>query len=418
RQSPVAVEDCVSKDMDENVDPTEVKSSVASLQREAGRKDEAMEVQDAFDWTDICRSLETTFNIDGFDNTGVGRRRGATITSVTDKGHLLYECLDDCFRNTKLGDIKGIPFPGAFARKPFENVWSAWRIASIFIRSDLSITEKIRLHNERAVMLETQALCAILRLAYDQCTDWTEFICGNQAIVKHPRIEDHNVEEFYEVAFEKVKEDLKEEAQAARPRKIGPIGFAAPESAILLEKDGPRGGVYTRVVKSFESLRNTLADWTTYGTWIIVLPMERKAEGSTIEETVKIAKTHLEEGGRIVTVWTPVTAKTLAEWISMSQLWSTIDATLRKFAGPDQIVTTASNMLCDGKFFLEAGCPETASQFFRLYPGVAAAKYLYENIRCRVPQFQLPFLETERSMRTSTTARGGVSATARAEERE
>ncbi|XGW13384.1 hypothetical protein V3C99_000035, partial [Haemonchus contortus] len=54
----------------------EVKSSVASLQREAGRKDEAMEVQDAFDWTDICRSLETTFNIDGFDNTGVGRRRG------------------------------------------------------------------------------------------------------------------------------------------------------------------------------------------------------------------------------------------------------------------------------------------------------------------------------------------------------
>ncbi|XGW13387.1 hypothetical protein V3C99_000035, partial [Haemonchus contortus] len=37
-----------------------------------------------------------------------------------------------------------------------------WRIASIFIRSDLSITEKIRLHNERAVMLETQALCAIL----------------------------------------------------------------------------------------------------------------------------------------------------------------------------------------------------------------------------------------------------------------
>ncbi|VDO37856.1 unnamed protein product [Haemonchus placei] len=157
------------------------------------------------------------------------------------------------------------------------------------------------------------------------------------------------------------------------------MGFAAPD---LLEKDGPRGGVYARVVKLFESLRNTLEDWTTYATWIIVLPMECKAEGSTIEETVQIAKTHLEEGGRIVTVWTPVTAKTLAEWISMSQLWSTIDATLRKFAGPDQIVTMASNMLCDGKLFLEAGCPETASQFFasqkhrRLYPGVAAAKYL------------------------------------------
>ncbi|VDO37858.1 unnamed protein product [Haemonchus placei] len=62
--------------MAENVDPTEVKRNVASLQREAGRKDEAMEVQDAFDWTDICRSLEATFNIDSFDSTGVGRRRG------------------------------------------------------------------------------------------------------------------------------------------------------------------------------------------------------------------------------------------------------------------------------------------------------------------------------------------------------
>uniref|UniRef100_A0A7I4YGR2 DEK_C domain-containing protein n=1 Tax=Haemonchus contortus TaxID=6289 RepID=A0A7I4YGR2_HAECO len=62
----------------------EVKSSVASLQREAGRKDEAMEVQDAFDWTDICRSLETTFNIDGFDNTGVGRRRFVYFSAIGD----------------------------------------------------------------------------------------------------------------------------------------------------------------------------------------------------------------------------------------------------------------------------------------------------------------------------------------------
>ncbi|XGW04174.1 hypothetical protein V3C99_015375, partial [Haemonchus contortus] len=42
----------------------------------SGAQDEAMEVQDAFDWIDICSSLETTFNIDGFDNTGVGRPRG------------------------------------------------------------------------------------------------------------------------------------------------------------------------------------------------------------------------------------------------------------------------------------------------------------------------------------------------------
>nr|CDJ88799.1 unnamed protein product [Haemonchus contortus] len=114
---------------------------------------------------------------------------------------------------------------------------------------------EIRLNNERAVILETQALCAILRLAYDQCRDWTEFIRENQAIAKHPRIEDHNVEAFYEAAFEKVKEDLREEAQAARPRKIGPVGFAAPESALLLEKRrAPRRRLYQsgEVVRKFE----------------------------------------------------------------------------------------------------------------------------------------------------------------------
>uniref|UniRef100_A0A7I5ECV6 START domain-containing protein n=1 Tax=Haemonchus contortus TaxID=6289 RepID=A0A7I5ECV6_HAECO len=177
----------------------EVKRNVASLQREAGRKDEAMEVQDAFDWTDICRSLETTFNIDGFDNTGVGRRRGT-------KGESFEE------------------FPRRFERK-YKQV----------IKCEATLIE----------ILGDDHLCT-----------W------------------------------------------------------APESAILLERDGPRGGVYTRVVKSFESLRNTLVDWTTYGTWIIVLPIEGKAAGSTIEEPVKMARTHLEEGGRIVTVWTPVTPNT------------------------------------------------------------------------------------------------------------
>uniref|UniRef100_A0A7I4YYJ7 Transposase n=1 Tax=Haemonchus contortus TaxID=6289 RepID=A0A7I4YYJ7_HAECO len=58
-----------------NTDVLQVKRNVASPKRETGRKDEATEVQGAFDWTNICRSLGTTFNIDGFDNTYAGRSR-------------------------------------------------------------------------------------------------------------------------------------------------------------------------------------------------------------------------------------------------------------------------------------------------------------------------------------------------------
>ncbi|KAK6028174.1 hypothetical protein OSTOST_05783 [Ostertagia ostertagi] len=44
----------------------------------------------------------------------------------------------------------------------------------------------------------------MLRLAYYQCTFRTEFTCGNQ----QSRIDEHSVEEFYEVLLEKVKEEL------------------------------------------------------------------------------------------------------------------------------------------------------------------------------------------------------------------
>ncbi|VDO68661.1 unnamed protein product [Heligmosomoides polygyrus] len=132
------------------------------------------------------------------------------------------------------------------------------------------MTEKIRLHRDRVVTLDAEALKNTLMVAYELCTDWTEFICTNNRISKHPPIDDMCVLDFFQVAFEELKRDLKEESRKARPQKQGPVGFAAPETAALIEKDGPRSGLITKVVVSYANLRDTLTEWKIIGTWLIV----------------------------------------------------------------------------------------------------------------------------------------------------
>ncbi|VDO22662.1 unnamed protein product [Heligmosomoides polygyrus] len=182
-----------------------------------------------------------------------------TIKARTDRGHLQYACEDDCFGKLTLSDIQGISFPGAYGRRPFRDLWSAWKTASIFVRTDISVPQKIQYVKEGVVVLDAAALCEILRLAYNTCTDWTEFLCATRRIAAHPAIEENSITEFYRVAFEKLKQDLKEESQAARKVKQGPIGFAGPETAWLLEKDGPRGSLITKAVTTYAGLRDALA---------------------------------------------------------------------------------------------------------------------------------------------------------------
>ncbi|VDP46688.1 unnamed protein product [Heligmosomoides polygyrus] len=336
------------------------------------------------------------------------KRRGAVIGSAADKGHLQFACKEDCFAKATLADIAGVSFPGAYGRQPFGNVWSAWRTASIFIRTDVTVAEKIRLNREKVVALDVVALKSILRVAYELCTDWTEFICTHATIEKHPTIENNCIRDFYKIAFEDLKEELKQQCRAARQRKLGPVGFAAPETAHLMEKDGPRGGLITKVSTTFSQLKDILEDWSTLGTWIIVYPIECRGEKAVIEGVVKLAKKHVEEGGVVVTAWTPVTSQNAVKWSAMIRLWTAMDAVLSRYGGPDHVITTASNVLVDGRVFLEIGTPEASAQFYKPFTGVAAAKQLYECIRLKAPQVKLPALQ-ERSMRPSTTERGGVS---------
>ncbi|VDP02071.1 unnamed protein product [Heligmosomoides polygyrus] len=170
--------------------------------------------------------------------------------------------------------------------------------------------------------------------------------------LKHEAVEDNCVLDFYQKAFEQVKEDLKKEARTARKPKEGPTGFAAPETAQLMEKDGPRCGLITKLVLSCEALKDVLKDWKTFGTWTIVYPIEAKGRKDVISEILKPIKLHLQAGGRIITAWTPITAQEEEKWLSI-KLWRTLDDMILKFGGNEQVVVTASNIVKDGKLLVE-----------------------------------------------------------------
>ncbi|XGW16660.1 hypothetical protein V3C99_001814, partial [Haemonchus contortus] len=174
--------------------------------------------------------------------------RGAVLASSKDKGHIQYQCQDNCFAKATLADIEGIHFPGAYGKKPFEDIWSAWKAASIFIRKEMTISQKIAFFKQGVVSLDEEALRRILKLAYSLCLDWTEFICTTPSVAKHEVIEGNCIIDFYRGVFERLKMDLAHESGATRKLKDGPTGFAAPESALLLETDGPKGGLTTKVV--------------------------------------------------------------------------------------------------------------------------------------------------------------------------
>ncbi|VDO87056.1 unnamed protein product [Heligmosomoides polygyrus] len=332
--------------------------------------------------------------------------RAAALTSPAERGHILFQCVDECFSATKLRDIEGVAFPGAFGRQPFGDIWSAWKTTSIFIREDLTVARKIELYRERAVVLDVEALRRILKLAYSVCTEWTEFVLATNKIAKHEPVENNNVVEFYRAAFEQLKRDLEKDSRAARKEKQGPTGYAAPEAALLLERDGPRGGLITKVVTSYGALKETLLNWATFGIWVIVFPIEVRGKKDVIEEIVGIVRSHLEGGGKVVTAWTPITAAKKDSWIAMVPLWRALDAIFIRIGGNEQVVTTASNFMKEGKVFLEAGSPESATQFYNTYPGVAAAKLLYSAITRKADQFRLP--ELDRSLRTTTPRRRGM----------
>ncbi|XGW22036.1 hypothetical protein V3C99_004751, partial [Haemonchus contortus] len=242
-------------------------------------------------WSDICMQLAETWN-DPKSDIGTRGHRGAVLLSSADKGLLQFQCVDDCFSKTTLSDSQGIQFPGANGRHLIGNPWMAWKTASIFIRKELSTMQKVEQVRNRAVSLDTEALRKVLMVAYSVCTEWTEFICTTMSIAKHESIDQNCVIDFYRIASEDLKKELQKDEREARSLKKGPTGFAAPEEALLMERDASKGGLTAKVVSTYKQLRNTLEDWTTFAIWVIVLPMENREDKKIICDVLGIAKSH------------------------------------------------------------------------------------------------------------------------------
>ncbi|EYC18252.1 hypothetical protein Y032_0028g1760 [Ancylostoma ceylanicum] len=332
--------------------------------------------------------------------------RGAVITSETQPGHLLFQCLDGCLMQAKLSDIAGVEFPGAFANEPVGTVWKAWIASSIFGRHDIDLPKKIKLFRRGNTCLDETALKPILKLAYNRCTAWTEFLCSTECISEHKDIDKFSVQQMYDDALRNFKDELAKENQNTPTVKEGPVGFAAPECAAVLERDGMKGGVQTAVVKTFKDLREKLNEWRSFGTWVVTWPIDEKWSEEKIKEICAAMAEHLKEGGRIVTAWTPCVQSNAEAWKRLHGVWKTTDEMIKNSASEKQFFPTSGAVTIKGKMYAEIGSPEASLQFYGKYAGVGNARYLYETIRQAAKEAQLPTMYAP--PRTTANRRGGM----------
>ncbi|VDP15422.1 unnamed protein product [Heligmosomoides polygyrus] len=310
---------------------------------------------------------------------GKGTEVAFHISDMKDEEILLDDRIETVTNRGKKGRK-----PGAKVKRI---IYSYFRGAEIrskrekgHLETDIDMTSKIKFWKDGALCLDEEALQVL------------------------------SFELTYDAALKKLKKELAEEEKEKRPIKEGPTAFAAPASATLLEEDGPKRGICTRVATSFKQLREVLMEWKANTIWVLVWPVDLGLKKDDIFAIVKACDEHFEEGGRIVGVWPPIVEKTLNKWKAMSEIWTMLDETLAKRAGTGQFVRTASSKIENGHVFCEVGSPESTLYFYGSDCTVGCAKMLYETIRKRicsvVPLPELRRVEFQ-TMRTSSQEGGG-----------
>ncbi|KAK6025948.1 hypothetical protein OSTOST_08136 [Ostertagia ostertagi] len=111
--------------------------------------------------------------------------------------------------------------------------------------------------------LDDELMRIVLKFVYGKCIEWTDIICNAKSIAEHTSIENHQVHRSYSEALQKLREEIDEQVVRERPRKTGPVLFAAFEGANPMEKDGVRSGILTKVIHGWDRLVEVLESWKT-----------------------------------------------------------------------------------------------------------------------------------------------------------
>ncbi|VDP07044.1 unnamed protein product [Heligmosomoides polygyrus] len=112
----------------------------------------------------------------------------------------------------------------------------------------------------------------------------------------------------------RAQKELTEDAIRSRTQNKGPIGFMTGEGASLLEKDTKRGDVLTKIVPMFDRLMALLEKWSTFRTWVMVWPLDAKMDEDKMKRLLKMARKHLQNGGKVVTIWPKINEENPAKW--------------------------------------------------------------------------------------------------------
>ncbi|KAK6032643.1 hypothetical protein OSTOST_01164 [Ostertagia ostertagi] len=122
---------------------------------------------------------------------------------------------------------------------------------------------------------------------------------------------------MYNNALKALKKELNEQSKGERPIKDGPTIYAAPECGAVKE-------------------------WHAFATWVIVWPIDTHWEKNAITEIAAACTKHFEEGGKVVSAWTPGSYENIHKWKDTYQIWSLLDEKLAKEAGKDQFFKTST----------------------------------------------------------------------------
>ncbi|CAJ0605035.1 unnamed protein product [Cylicocyclus nassatus] len=390
--------------VDEHMDAENMPAAIQDLKKKGGEVEKAKHapaVQSKADWSAVRTKLEQLcVGITAFAFKGQGRGTQRCDTTTTDDE-------DRVFWSQKPGVESGLmAISGNEAVVPVKND----KDTPMILKENEEVghwgSERWRekLNDLNPLVIAPNALKAVLKLAYDTCIDWTDFLCNTDAITKHAKIEGHSIERSYNEALQAFRREIEGQATKELPTKSGPVGYATFEGGSPMERDGTRGRVATKVATTFARLLDVLEEWRSYKAWVIVWPLDSNPADDVPQKMMVAAKEYLEEGGKIVTAWPPITSKNHDLWRELSGLWKTFDETLIQCDKGRQVFTTASNFGMKGKLFIEAGAPEGGAQFFNSYVGTAMNKYIYECVRRRAVDAHLPELDVYRPrIRTSRT---------------